>query len=280
MSNADQAQFWRSEAGHKWVTLQAQMDTLLRPVLDLVLDHADLTLGARVLDVGCGTGASVARAARAVGARGHVTGIDISDTMLELARDRLREVANTACLMADAQTHAFDPDSFDAVISRFGVMFFADTTAAFANIARALTPGAQLTLAAWGPAPQNPYFIEAAAAAKSIFGPMDKVDRTLPGPFAFEDAARVIPLLRAAGLVDVQCDAHHLHLHAPGDLRALADLLCQIGPADAALRQFDASADDRARLVDALMGRFARYEGADGIEIPALITLYTARAAA
>lgn len=280
MSNADQEEFWAGDAGDKWVALQGQMDTLLQPVLDLVLDQADLPAGAHVLDVGSGTGASVAQAADVVGPAGHVTGLDISDTMLNLARARLQAYPNTTCLKADAQTHTFMRESFDVMISRFGVMFFADTTAAFANIASALTPGAPMTCAAWGPVSQNPYFMEAAAAAKDVFGPMDKVDRTLPGPFAFEDPGRIIPMLQAAGLRDVTCDPHDLHLHAPGDLRALADLLCQIGPADRALRSFEADADARARLVDALMERFARFQGQSAVEIPAQINLYHARTAA
>ncbi|MFL4471074.1 class I SAM-dependent methyltransferase [Tateyamaria armeniaca] len=279
MSNADQEEFWTGDAGDKWVATQAQMDTLLQPVLDLVLTQAALPAGARVLDIGSGTGASVAQAAKAVGPKGHVTGLDISDTMLALARTRLQDHPNTSGLKADAQIHSFEAGSYDAMISRFGVMFFADTTAAFANIARALVPRAPLTFAAWGAAPQNPYFMQAAAAAKDVFGPMEKTDRTLPGPFAFEDSARVIPMLTDAGLTDVTCEEHGVHLTPPGDLRAVAELLCTIGPAERALRQFEASHEDRARLVDALMARFAKFEGSAGIEIPALINLYRARTA-
>ncbi len=280
MSNADQEEFWQTEAGHKWVTLQVQLDTLFQPVLDLVLEHARLTPGAHVLDVGSGTGASVAQAAQAVGPQGHVTGVDISDTMLDLARSRLRDHPNTVGIKADAQEHAFDTASFDAMISRFGVMFFDDTRAAFANIANALKPGAPMTFAAWGAAPRNPYFMEAAAAARDVFGPMDKMDRTLPGPFAFEEPARIIPVLTSAGLQDVRCEDHEVHLLAPSDMLGMAELLCEIGPADRALRQFDASAEDRARLIEALKQRFARFETETGIEIPAAINLYKARTAA
>lgn len=280
MSNADQKEFWTTQAGHKWVALQRDMDHLLQPVLDLVLTRAALNVGARVLDIGSGTGASVVAAAQRVGPSGHVTGLDISDTMLGLAATRLRDLGHTECLKADAQTHAFEPNSYDAMISRFGVMFFDDSTAAFANIARALTPGAPLTFAAWGPAPQNPYFMEAAGAARDVFGPMDKVDRTLPGPFAFEDSARIVPMLTRAGLADVACAEHHIHLTPDGGLRAVAELLCQIGPADTALRLFEATSEQRAQLIDALMVRFAAFDGPDGVQIPALINLYTARSPA
>lgn len=279
MTNADQEEFWTTDAGEKWVALQAQMDALLQPVNDLVFAHAQLSQGARVLDVGCGTGASVAQAAQIVGPEGHVTGLDISDTMLALARARLRDHPNAHCLKADAQTHAFDAHSFDTMISRFGVMFFEDSTQAFANMARALTPAATLTFAAWGPAPQNPYFMDAAAVATQILGCMEKTDRTLPGPFAFEDSARVIPMLAAAGLKDITCQPHEVGLTAQGDAREVAHLLTQIGPADRALRHFNPSAEDRARLLDALEAKMRQYEGPDGIVIPALINLYQARIA-
>ncbi|WP_420013976.1 hypothetical protein [Tateyamaria sp.] len=159
-------------------------------------------------------------------------------------------------------------------------MFFADTTAAFANIARGLVPGAPLTFAAWGHAAKNPYFMRAAAAATQVFGPMEKMDRTLPGPFAFEDANRIIPMLKAAGLVDVTCRPVELCLTPPGDLDDFTALLCEIGPADRALRQFEATAEDRARLREALRAQMGEFAGANGIRVPALINLYQARTAA
>jgi SAM-dependent methyltransferase len=280
MSNADQQEFWAGPSGAAWVRLQADMDAMLQPVTDLVLEAAALPHGARVLDVGCGTGATVIAALAQVGPTGHVTGLDISEVMLDLARERLRAHPNTTCLMADAQTHAFAPASFDAVISRFGVMFFEDTTAAFANMAHALTPGATLTLASWGPPPQNPYFMDPAAAATEIFGPMDKVDRTLPGPFAFEDAARIIPMLEAAGLVDVTVRPLPVHFSPRGSVDDVAELCCQIGPAMRSLAHFNASAADRARLARAISDRMAAYQSPQGVRIPGLINLYQARAAA
>lgn len=280
MSNTDQKDYWSSAAGQIWVEQQIKLDRMLQPVLDLVLDRAALASGARVLDVGSGTGASVAQAAALVGPSGHVTGLDISETMLAHARSRLAKTHNAACLRADAQTHPFEFGSYDALISRFGVMFFDDTTAAFANMVRGLVPGATLTLGTWGPAPQNPYFMDAAKAAKDVFGPMDKVDRTLPGPFAFEDAKRVVPMLHAAQLQNVTCDKIEVYLRPPGDLQAVANLLCEIGPANRALSYFNASSADRARLVATLVERIRVYETSEGLRIPALINLYQARTVA
>ncbi|WP_299148049.1 methyltransferase domain-containing protein [uncultured Tateyamaria sp.] len=274
--NHDQEEFWDASAGPAWVALQGQMDALIQPVLDLVLERAGLRPGERVLDIGCGTGASVLQALDQVGDRGHVTGVDIAASMLELAKGRLGGRANVDLLKSDAQTHVFTTD-YDALISRFGVMFFADTTAAFANMARALAPGGRIICAAWGPAPHNPWFMEPAGAAADVLGSMPKVDRTEPGPFAFEDAARTCALLQAAGLEDIQATQIDLHLTPLGDLSQAADLCCQIGPADRALRHHEANPAQRRAVADRIAARFAQYQEGDNLRIPASINLFTAR---
>lgn len=280
MTNDDQKEFWKSSAGPTWVALQAQMDALMQPVLDLLLEASDLRSGQRVLDIGCGTGASTGQAAACVGPAGHVTGIDISETMLALASARLADQPNIRFLNADAQNHAFEPGGAEALISRFGVMFFEDTVAAFGNMAGALVPGARLTMAAWGPAPENPFFMEPAAAASELLGPMPKVDRTQPGPFAFEDTGAITEKMRAAGLVDITARNVHLALTPEGDLRAVGDLCCQIGPADSALQYHAGQSQERKALSEAIALRFSRYDSPNGVHIPASINLFQARKSA
>ena len=276
MTNLDQQAFWTDSAGPAWVALQQEMDVLLRPVLDVVMQRAALEAGERVLDVGCGTGDSVEQIAQRIGSAGHVTGLDISETMLRHAHDRLGFLPQMRLLLADAQTHAFD-QSFDVIVSRFGVMFFDDTQAAFANMWRALSPGGRMVLAAWGPAPDNPWFMEPAAAARDVLGPMPKVDRTLPGPFAFEDADRVLTTLRSAGVDDPTVETSVLSLTPQGTLADAAELCCHIGPADSALQYHDADPDGKAAVKEAIISRFAKYDSPDGLHIPAVIHVFEAR---
>ncbi|MEO0743725.1 MAG: class I SAM-dependent methyltransferase [Pseudomonadota bacterium] len=276
MTNLDQQAFWTDSAGPTWVALQDEMDTLLTPVLTEVMARSALQPGERVLDVGCGTGQSVAQIADAVGPTGHVTGLDISQTMLQRAHDRLGFRPHVSLTMADAQTHDF-AQPFDVILSRFGVMFFDDTRAAFANLWRALAPGGRMVLAAWGPAPQNPWFMEPAAAARHVLGPMPRVDRTLPGPFAFEDADRVLTLAEAAGIPDMTVDTVPMSLTPRGGLADAAELCCHIGPANSALQYHEAEAEAKAALKDAITAQFAKFDGPDGLRIPALIHMFEAR---
>src|SRR5688572_2188776 len=145
MVNDEQNRLWNGPAGMAWVEAQESLDRLFRPFEDLLVAEVAGTGARRVLDVGCGTGATTLAAARSLGAGGHCEGVDVSGPMVELARARAaRESLPAVFTVADAQAHAFAPGFFDLVISRFGVMFFEDPTQAFANLRRATREGGQM----------------------------------------------------------------------------------------------------------------------------------------
>jgi ubiquinone/menaquinone biosynthesis C-methylase UbiE len=275
--NQDQQDFWSSTAGENWIKYQRDMDTLLAPVLQLVLDQAVLQLGEAVLDIGCGAGTSTAQAAQLVGKNGSCTGADISDTLLGHAA-RVLDAPNTTWLLADAQTHAFAPETFDVMISRFGVMFFADTVAAFANIKAALKPQGRIVMAAWGPAPDNPWFMLPAKAAKAQLGAMPKSDRSLPGPFAFENADHVLEMLGQAGFHDAAHSNHSVGLTATNGAQGAAALCCEIGSARAALNHFNGTQSDQDAIEETLTSFFKSLEINGDLKIPASIHIFTARA--
>src|SRR5947208_5260219 len=126
-ANAEMRQYWNEVAGPRWVSRAEIQESRNIEVADLVLREAQAAPGERVLDIGCGPGATALPLAAAVGPGGHVTGVDISEPMLGLLQRRVAErgIPNLTPLLADAQTHAFEPASVDLLTSRFGVMFFA-----------------------------------------------------------------------------------------------------------------------------------------------------------
>ncbi|MEL7098613.1 MAG: methyltransferase domain-containing protein [Pseudomonadota bacterium] len=272
-ANADQAEYWAGASS--WVDHQQAMDVVLAPVLEGVIARAGLAPGMSVIDIGCGTGASTLAAAESVGLGGSVTGLDISPTLLDLARPRTASHPQIQLIEGDAQAHPFPKESADALISRFGVMFFADTTAAFANMARALKPGAAMTVAAWGPAPQNPWFMLPAKVARARLGDPPKVDRTLPGPFAFEDETRTRTLLEAAGL-EVDIDTADIALDGGTDPHTAAELCTRIGPAASILKTFEGTEADRRAIRDGIAETMHDWT-ADRVRIPARIHFITAR---
>lgn len=274
--NQAQKDFWSEQAGTNWVRMQDSMDATLGPVLDLVLEFANLQSDDRVLDIGCGAGTSTLRAGQAVGDRGHVLGVDISKPLLARAQERANDVSNVEFTLADAQLHAFEPQGFDHLISRFGVMFFEDSVAAFSNISKALRPDAKVTLGCWGPAPENPWFMLPAKVAKMRFGSPPKTDRSLPGPFAWENPDRILPMLERAGLRNVTAQSHHIDLTPAGSLSDLADACLHIGPATGIMSHFNASEADRTAIRANLMDIFAPFQTAQGLRIPASILLYKA----
>jgi SAM-dependent methyltransferase len=277
-ANRDQADYWTSPAGQKWIDHEAALDATLAPVLKLVLDRAALLPGQRVLDLGCGTGASTIRAAGIVGAAGHATGIDISHVMLDRAHIRAAsaKATNVAFTLADAQTHPFAPAQYDIMISRFGMMFFNDPAAAFANIARAIRPGGRMVFAAWAAMPKNPWFTIPKDIAIARLGPPAPADPLAPGPFAFEDIARVSALMVRAGLRDVQADEVGIHLTPTGTASDAAAISSSVGPAVRILKERGGTPDDARAIEGVVAASFAAFDGPQGMRIPATINLFAA----
>ena len=132
----DQAAYWNKTGGQAWVDLQDMMDNLNRPIEEALVERAFPGVGKRVLDIGCGAGATTLAMARRLGSEGLSLGVDISAPLIEIAV--AQATAGAQFVQADAQTYDFDQATFDAAMSRFGVMFFSDFDAAFANIRRSL----------------------------------------------------------------------------------------------------------------------------------------------
>lgn len=204
VSNAEQLAYWSGPGGVHWVEEQSSYDQMLAPFGDRVLERLHLSPGRRVLEVGCGTGALSVAIAKRLGPRGQVVAVDFSPPLLARARERAREarVDTVEFLEADAQTHAFPREHFDAVASRFGVMFFEDPVAAFANLAAATRPDGRLVFACWQQAERNE-FLSLIQQVVGRYVSVAQTDPTAPGPFSLGDPSRIHEVLGAGGWADI-----------------------------------------------------------------------------
>ncbi len=277
-ANAAQAEYWASQAGHQWIVREALLDALLLPVLTRMLHHATLQPGDAVIDIGCGTGASCFAAAAAVGPTGRVTGVDIAAQLVDRARIRAADagIENTRFIVADAQTHAFAPASANVLISRFGVMFFDDPVAAFANMAQALGPGGRLVFAAWPPASQVPWFSIPVAAAVARLGKPAAADPDAPGPMAFQDPERVLAMMADAGLRNARCLSETVDLTPMGTMAEVVTFAARGGPASRVMAEFSATDADIAAIEAAVAKGLAPFATTRGVRIPARVHFYCA----
>jgi len=202
--NVEQAQAWDGAEGTQWTLHEERYDRATAAHASHLLEAAAIRPDDRVLDIGCGCGATSRRAAE-LAARGHALGVDLSEQMLTRARQRAADqgLGNVTFLKADAQTHPFDPAVFDVVISKYGAMFFADPIAGFTNISRAVRPGGRLALLAWQELGANAWVTQiraALAAGRDLPQPPPNA----PGPFGLADPGHVRQILDKAGWTDVQ----------------------------------------------------------------------------
>jgi len=197
--NADMLAFWNGKGGETWVARQQHTDITIAPVVEAFVAFAAPRVGERVVDIGCGCGAPTLELARAVGATGHVVGMDISGPMLAEADRRAKAagLANVVWRQADPATAALD--EYDLLTSAFGVMFFGDRVAAFKNMRRGAAPNARMALVCWRPLAENPWMGVPMNAVAQHLPPRPKVAPNAPGMFAFADPAHVTEVLTASG---------------------------------------------------------------------------------
>lgn len=246
--NDEQLEYWNGAGGQRWVAYQEALDRMVRPFGSAARQRLQLCPGEHVLDVGCGCGDTTLELSAAVGASGSVTGVDLSASMLARARERN---PGATLIAADASAHAFDR-RFDAIFSRFGVMFFADPVAAFRHLRRALAsaPGGRLGFVCWRSPAENAWASVPAAAVRAALpdAPIGALDRAVgPGPFALADPDFVRGVLQQAGFgaVEITPFDQEVELASTG-LQAAVDFALKAGPAARLLAQASEAEKRRA----------------------------------
>lgn len=273
--NQEQEDYWQEDAGHKWAEHADQMDLRIGHLGHAAMDLLKLAPGQSVLDVGCGCGATSLEIAQRVGAGGSVQGVDLSEVMLNVARVRAQErgLAHAAFHRADVQTHPFS-QPFDAVFSRFGVMFFADPFAAFQNLAGALKPGGKLAFVCWRAPKLNPWLAVPRAAIEELVEMPEPPEPGAPGPFAFADRERVLDMLQGAGFRDVGCEAQESAMMLGDDVDSAIHFYFQLGPFSELLADCSTQAQDRCKA--ALRQALAPFQSDAGVALPTSTWLVSA----
>lgn len=277
--NAAQIAYWNSPATAGWLAEQERIDAMLAALTEAALDRAAPAAGERAVDIGCGCGATVLALARRVGPAGDVLGLDVSERMVGRARERVAEAGllHARVELGDAAERPFAPEA-DLLFSRFGVMFFADPVAAFANLRRALRPGGRMLFAAWRPLAENPWFFLPVQAARPHLGPPEPPPEPgAPGPFAFDDPARVRGILDAAGWRGVDIAPHDtaLRVAPPGDLEEAARGATNFGPLARALAAAGPGA--REAVGPSVAEALRAFDGPEGVVLPGAVWLVSAR---
>ena len=271
----EQAKLWKGIGGQGWVAAQAVLDRMFKPFEDLLVEAVSARSRGRVLDVGCGTGSTTLAFARVLGPDGHPVGIDISDPMIAAARARAdRERISATFICASAEDHAFEPEGFDTVVSRFGVMFFTDSVRAFANLRHAAAPGAELRFIAWRSASENPFMTAAERAAASLLPELPARRPDAPGQFAFANGPRVRTILEDSGWADI--DVRPLDVACTIAEKDLHLYLTRIGPVARILQEVDDRT--RAQIVGAVRPAFDPYVHGTDVRFNAACWMVVARA--
>jgi ubiquinone/menaquinone biosynthesis C-methylase UbiE len=271
-----QTTLWNGLAGRAWVEAQELLDQMFNPLEDWLVESVSAGFGGRVLDVGCGTGGITLAVARRLGAKGRCIGIDISDPMIAAARARAeRQSTPASFIRANAQIHAFEPASFDMIISRFGVMFFDDSVRAFANLRRAARDDAEFRFVAWRSAAENPFMTTAERAAAPLLPNLPTRRPDAPGQFAFADQRRVHPILEESGWAEI--DIRPIDVACTLPEKVLVRYLTHLGPVGPILQE----ADDRTRtqVIETVRAAFHPYVHGAEVRFTAACWMVNARAA-
>ena len=277
--NKNQKDFWSGKGGDIWVERQNVMDTMLSPLGEAALNKLNFNEEENVLDIGCGCGHTTLNIAKRIEPLGNVTGLDISEPMLERAKESAVEmsITNTSFKCVDVQTEDLGDQIYSAAFSRFGVMFFEDSIAAFKNINRSLISGGCLSFVCWQSPAVNPWqslFIQEIKKFLELPSPPPRS----PGPFAFMESEYVFSILEESKFQDINIEGHEAEVNMFSG-RSLSDSVkdyISINPVVTEMLR-DSSEDQTTEIVNSAIEAFSPYYSEKGLIFPSATWLVTAK---
>ena len=275
-ANKAQADYWASPAGLKWIEHEFALDTAMTGMLDAMLNAADIVSTDRIIDIGCGTGASTLQTAKRASG-GKVVGVDISEPLLERATSRANSqgIQNASFILADAQTYDFSTQPFDLLVSRLGMSFFSDTVAAFKNLSAGLKKDGRMIFVCWASVVENPWFEIPKKAAEERLGSQPKGDPNAPGPTAFQDCHRVAELMSQAGVSNIEARPVNIVLTPPGGVAGAARAASKVGPAARIMKAYSGTEIDEGAIERSVISAFEDFSDGKDVRVPAVVNLFS-----
>ena len=277
--NKNQKDFWSGKGGDIWVERQNAMDTMLSPLGEAALNKLNFNEEENVLDIGCGCGHTTLNIAKRIGPSGNVTGLDISEPMLIRAKESAVEmsITNTLFKCVDVQTEDLGDQIYSAAFSRFGVMFFEDSIAAFKNINKSLISGGYLSFVCWQSPAVNPWqslFIQVVKKYLDLPSPPPRS----PGPFAFMESEYVSSILEESKFQDITIEGHEAEVNMFSG-RSLSDSVKDYISINPVVTQMlkESSENQIAEIVNSGIEAFSPYYSEKGLIFPSATWLVTAR---
>jgi len=277
--NEQQRNRWNGIDGEFWTREQDRLDAMLAPITGPLVAFATPVARTTVIEVGCGCGTLAIELAHAVGPSGRLVAVDLSEPMLAVARERLGTFANASCLLGDAAELSFQGLNAELITSRFGVMFFGDPVAAFANLATGLAPGGRLRFACWRPIEENPWLRLPLQAVYEHVPRLPPSAPEEPGPFAFGDTGRVKRILTMAGFTTPTFTPLDISIElAPGG--TVDDAALQATGTGPARRALEGQPEKvREAAIESIRRALASYNSDTGVKLPGGVWLVGAERA-
>lgn len=263
-----QRAYWNSPESEKWINNQPRLDRMFVPMTGILFDYAQIKAGEKILDVGCGAGTTTRHLAKQTGESGQVLGIDISAPLLAAARAQSTH-DHVQFFEGDAGSAEVPIEDVDLIISRFGVMFFADPARAFTHMRTSLKPEGRLCFVCWGSREDNPWFRMPYDVIAARLGPLEPAAPRAPGPMAYAQVEHIEEFLDQAGFDNIIVETRTVPLISNKGAAKTAEFLISFGPGARILANFDIDETTRQQLINDLAGMIKTFEQAEGTHVPA-----------
>ena len=276
--NIKQRQFWSGAGGDVWVNKQREMDIMLNPLGDRVIERLDLKSDSKIIDIGCGCGATTLEIAKKI-TQGEILGVDISEPMLDKATETAKEMSlsNIAFEVKDVQVDVMPQNYFDIAFSRFGVMFFEDPFEAFKNIHSSLKEDGLLSFVCWQNASLNPWQSLSIQVIKEFLDLPAPAPKS-PGPFAFEDKTYLEDILRESGFkgLEILDNREDIIMFSGKSIREACEDYLTINPVVTEMLK-NSKPELTEEILEALVIKFSNFHQNDGLLFPSATWIVSAK---